>query len=123
MIASCAFRSLAAATIFIALVICWVFFTERMRLRMSRREAIGAAPYPPTGRCQCAPAGDGGLPHGREWNRLSSPPDGRTRQKAGVEAMGARGPRAHRRGAAGAGVLRRAAVPPPHRRFDGGPGR
>src|ERR687888_4231 len=41
MIASWAFRSLAAATIFIALVICCVFLTERMRLRMSRREAIG----------------------------------------------------------------------------------
>ena len=33
-------RSFAAATIFIALVICWVFLTERMRRRMSWREAM-----------------------------------------------------------------------------------
>ncbi len=33
--ASCARRSLAAETIFMALVICCVFFTERMRRRMS----------------------------------------------------------------------------------------
>src|SRR5690349_8726663 len=30
-------RSLAAETIFMALVICWVFFTERIRRRMSIR--------------------------------------------------------------------------------------
>src|SRR5687767_14594326 len=40
MIASWALRSLAAATIFMALVICRVFFTERIRLRMSRNDAI-----------------------------------------------------------------------------------
>jgi len=33
MAASCARRSRAAATNFIARVICWVFFTERMRRR------------------------------------------------------------------------------------------
>src|SRR5262245_30069593 len=38
--ASWALRSLAAATIFMALVICRVLFTERMRFRMSRREAM-----------------------------------------------------------------------------------
>ena len=37
---SCARRSLAAATIFMALVICRVFFTLRMRRRMSRMFAI-----------------------------------------------------------------------------------
>src|SRR5229473_2186527 len=36
MAASCARRSRAAATNFIARVICWVFFTERMRRRKSR---------------------------------------------------------------------------------------
>jgi len=40
MMASWARRSLAAETIFMALVICWVLFTERMRLRMSRRLAM-----------------------------------------------------------------------------------
>src|SRR5215468_60636 len=40
--ASCARRSLAAATICMALVILRVAFTEAMRLRMSLREAIGA---------------------------------------------------------------------------------
>ena len=39
--ASWARRSLAAETIFIALVICWVLFTDRMRFRMSRRLAMG----------------------------------------------------------------------------------
>src|SRR5713101_9771339 len=39
--ASCARRSRAAATNFIARVICWVFFTERMRRRKSRREGMG----------------------------------------------------------------------------------
>jgi hypothetical protein len=34
-------RSLAADTIFIALVIFWVLFTDRMRFRMSRRLAMG----------------------------------------------------------------------------------
>jgi hypothetical protein len=34
--ASWARRSLAAETIFIALVICWVLFTDRMRFRMSQ---------------------------------------------------------------------------------------
>ncbi len=47
MMASCALRSLAAATIFMALVICRVFFTVRMRLRMSRRDAMG--PVAPVG--------------------------------------------------------------------------
>ncbi len=37
---SCARLSLAAATIFIALVICCVFLTDLMRRRMSRRLAI-----------------------------------------------------------------------------------
>src|SRR5208283_4788321 len=37
---SCARRSLAAETIFMALVICRVFFTLRMRRRMSRMFAI-----------------------------------------------------------------------------------
>src|SRR5256885_960992 len=37
---SCARRSLAAETIFMALVICCVFFTERMRRRMSIRLGI-----------------------------------------------------------------------------------
>jgi hypothetical protein len=40
MAASCARRSRAAATNFIARVICWVFFTERMRRRKSRSVAI-----------------------------------------------------------------------------------
>ena len=35
-----ALRSLAADTIFMALVICRVFFTEPMRLRMSRSDAM-----------------------------------------------------------------------------------
>src|SRR6185437_10738983 len=34
---SCARRSFAAETIFMALVICWVFLTERMRRRISIR--------------------------------------------------------------------------------------
>jgi len=38
--ASCARRNRAAATNFIARVICWVFFTERMRRRKSRSVAI-----------------------------------------------------------------------------------
>src|SRR5689334_3691817 len=42
MAASCARRSLAAATICMALVILRVAFTEAMRLRMSLREGIGA---------------------------------------------------------------------------------
>src|SRR5437899_4208049 len=37
MVRSCARRSLAAETIFMALVICWVFLTERIRRRMSIR--------------------------------------------------------------------------------------
>src|SRR5205085_8745528 len=41
--ASCARRSFAAATIFIALVIFCVFRTERMRVRMARSEAIQAS--------------------------------------------------------------------------------
>src|SRR5438067_1577983 len=41
--ASCARRSLAAATIFMALVIFCVFRTERMRVRMMRREATLAS--------------------------------------------------------------------------------
>ena len=40
---SCARRSLAAETIFMALVICCVFFTERMRRRMSIRLGMGLA--------------------------------------------------------------------------------
>ena len=32
---------MAAETIFIALVICWVLFTDRMRFLMSRRLAMG----------------------------------------------------------------------------------
>src|SRR5439155_4934616 len=39
--ASWARRSRAAATNFIARVICWVFFTERMRRRKSRSVAMG----------------------------------------------------------------------------------
>src|SRR5216684_3339254 len=39
---SCARRSRAAATNFIARVICWVFFTERMRRRKSRSVGIGS---------------------------------------------------------------------------------
>src|ERR1019366_6222679 len=35
MVRSCARRSFAAETIFMALVICWVFLTERMRRRIS----------------------------------------------------------------------------------------
>src|SRR5438876_2780298 len=41
MAASWARRSRAAATNFIARVICWVFFTERMRRRKSRSVAMG----------------------------------------------------------------------------------
>src|SRR5712671_7289974 len=37
---SCARRNLAAATNFMARVICWLFFTERMRRRKSRSVAI-----------------------------------------------------------------------------------
>jgi hypothetical protein len=37
---SCARRSLDAATIFIAFVICCVFFTARMRRRMSISEGM-----------------------------------------------------------------------------------
>ena len=40
-IRSCARRSFAAATIFMARVICCVFLTDAMRLRMSRSEAMG----------------------------------------------------------------------------------
>src|SRR5579884_321359 len=40
---SCARRSLAAETIFMALVICWVFLTLRMRRRMSIK--LGINPY------------------------------------------------------------------------------
>src|SRR5205823_11593388 len=40
MIRSCARRSFAAATIFIALVICCVFFTDRMRRRRSMSDGI-----------------------------------------------------------------------------------
>src|SRR4051812_23386756 len=40
MIRSCARRSFDAATIFIALVICWVFLTERIRRRRSMRDGI-----------------------------------------------------------------------------------
>src|SRR5690348_7194252 len=35
------FRSLTAEIIFMAFVTCWVFFTERMRRRMSWRPAMG----------------------------------------------------------------------------------
>src|SRR5258706_16323374 len=42
--ASWARRILAAATIFIALVICWVLFTERMRRRRSLRLAMKLFP-------------------------------------------------------------------------------
>src|SRR5262249_23280292 len=38
---SCARRSFAAETIFMALVICWVFFTDRMRRRISIRLGMG----------------------------------------------------------------------------------
>src|SRR5579864_8595792 len=38
---SCARRSLAAETIFMALVICCVFLTERMRRRISMRLGMG----------------------------------------------------------------------------------
>ena len=38
MMASCARRSRAAATSFIARVIFWVFLTDPMRLRMALRE-------------------------------------------------------------------------------------
>ena len=51
--ASWARRSLAADTIFMALVICWVLFTDRMRLRMSRRLAMAGerlGPLQPGGR-------------------------------------------------------------------------
>ena len=41
---SCARRSFAADTIFMALVIWRVFFTDLMRLRMSRSEAMAGAP-------------------------------------------------------------------------------
>src|ERR1043165_7707124 len=41
MVRSCARRSLAAETIFMALVICWVFLTERIRRRMSIRLGMG----------------------------------------------------------------------------------
>src|SRR5206468_429718 len=34
---SCARRSFAAETIFMAFVSCWVFFTDRMRRRISKR--------------------------------------------------------------------------------------
>src|SRR3954468_21922148 len=40
MIRSCARRSFAAATILIALVICCVFLTERIRRRRSMRDGI-----------------------------------------------------------------------------------
>src|SRR5580700_7912366 len=40
--ASCARLSRAAATNFIARVICWLLFTERMRRRKSRSVAIGS---------------------------------------------------------------------------------
>src|SRR5262245_20556243 len=40
---SCARRSLAAETIFMALVICCVFLTERMRRRMSIRLGMGGS--------------------------------------------------------------------------------
>src|SRR5205823_7281851 len=43
MIASWALRSLAAETILKALVICCMFFTERIRFRISRKDAIWAA--------------------------------------------------------------------------------
>ena len=42
---SLALRSLAVETIFMALVICWVFFTERMRRRMSSNLAIPYLPF------------------------------------------------------------------------------
>src|SRR5579863_6039847 len=42
---SCARRSRAAATNFIARVICWVFFTERMRRRKSRSVAMFAGQW------------------------------------------------------------------------------
>src|SRR6478672_5633611 len=41
MVRSCARRSFAAETIFMALVICCVFLTERMRRRMSIKLGIG----------------------------------------------------------------------------------
>src|SRR5580765_7414103 len=41
MVRSCARRSLAAETIFMALVICCVFLTERMRRRISIKLGIG----------------------------------------------------------------------------------
>src|SRR6478672_7544112 len=41
MVRSCARRSFAAETIFMALVICCVFLTERMRRRMSMRLGMG----------------------------------------------------------------------------------
>src|ERR1035437_8999431 len=40
MMAFCAFLSLEAATIFIALVICWVDLTEAMRMRTSFKPGI-----------------------------------------------------------------------------------
>src|ERR1700682_5327047 len=60
MIRSCARRSFDAATIFIALVICCVFFTARMRRRRSIRDGIS----PPALR-RCCP----GSPDGRELAR------------------------------------------------------
>src|SRR5205823_10285163 len=40
MMRSCARRSFDAATIFMALVICWVFFTERIRRRRSMSDGM-----------------------------------------------------------------------------------
>jgi hypothetical protein len=50
-IRSCARRSRAAATIFIARVICCVLLTERIRRRMSSRFAMRRADLE-VGRCQ-----------------------------------------------------------------------
>ena len=46
---SCARRSLAAETIFMAFVICCVFFTDRIRRRMSIK--LGMV-YMPSGHCR-----------------------------------------------------------------------
>src|SRR6202158_1007731 len=67
--ASCARRSRAAATNFIARVICWVFLTERMRRRKSRSVAIAVYRGMLLTRCLCCG-------RGHEWfleriNRLA----------------------------------------------------
>src|SRR3979490_1065049 len=50
-------RSFAAETIFMALVICWVFLTERMRRRMSIRLGMAGAPRAPGSLQVCDEAG------------------------------------------------------------------